>query len=78
MLGDEHDIFCAGVADGLHPLVGIELGGIEDRGVGGAVAPLLIEKGVGGEVDDDAELEVLPGDLLRRGLDVGEALSGCR
>ena len=74
MLGDEDDILCAGGADGAHPLVGIELGRIEDGGTGRAVAPLAIEKGVGGEVEDDAELEILPGDLIGSGSYVGGCL----
>ena len=57
-----------------HPLVGVDVRGIEDGGVGGAVAPLAVEEGVGGEVDDDADFEVLPGCLGWGGFDVDEVL----
>jgi hypothetical protein len=76
MLRDEDDIFRPGIANGAHPLVGIELSGIEDARVGRAVAPLSIEKSVGGEVKDDAEFEILPGDLVGRGPDHFAGLSG--
>jgi hypothetical protein len=46
-------------------LIGIELSGVEDRRVGSAVAPFAVEEGVGGEMDDDAELKILPVSLLR-------------
>lgn len=52
----------------------MEIGGIEDGGIGGAVAPLTIQEGIGAEVDDYADFEVLPGGLLRAWLDVGEIL----
>ena len=74
MLGDKHNIPRAGAANGLHPLVGIKLRWVEDGGVGCSVAPFAIEKCVGGEVDDDAEFEILPVDLLRRRLDLREVL----
>ncbi len=74
VLGDEDRILCACGFCGLHPLVGVDVRGIEDGGVGGAVAPLAVEEGVGGEVDDDADFEVLPGCLGGGGFDVDEVL----
>ena len=74
VLGDEDRVLCACGFCGLHPLVGVDVGGVEDGGVGGAVAPLAVEEGVGGEVDDDADLEVLPGCLGWGGFDVDEVL----
>ena len=74
MFGDEDHILRACPANGLHPLVRIESRGIEDRGAGGAVAPFAIQKSIGREVNDDAELKILPLDLLRSGFDVGEVL----
>ena len=76
VLGDEHDVLRAGIANGLHPLVGIEAGGVESGGAGGAVAPFAIEEGVGGEVNDDAELEVLPGGLIGGRADVAGCILG--
>src|SRR5579859_246009 len=49
MLGDEDHVLDTPGLDRLHPLLGIELCGIEYFWIGGAVAPLLIEKCVGPE-----------------------------
>ena len=78
VLGHQHDVAsrpqsCAA----LHPLVGIAFSGVKDVGIGGAVAPLAIEKSVGAEMDDDAKFEILPGNLLRRGLDI-DGVDGLR
>ena len=75
VLGDEDYIFCACGFCGLHPLVGVNVRGIKDGGVGGTIAPLAVEEGVGGKVDDDADLKVLPGCLGGRGFDVDKVLS---
>src|SRR5579863_5662095 len=77
MLGDEHHIFCACRANGFHPLLGIEFRRAENIGARRAVAPLAIEEGVGRKVNDHAELEILPGGLIRSGADVaGGGLRG--
>ena len=75
MLRHQHHVARARGLGGLHPLLGIGLRGIEDLRVGRSVAPLAIEKGVGAEVNDDAEFQVLPLHLLRRRLHVGEVQS---
>src|SRR5260370_28323227 len=75
MLGDEDGVLCAGCFGGFHPLVGVDVGGMEDGGIGGAVAPLAVQESVGSEVDDDADLEVLPLDLRWAWLDVHEVLA---
>jgi len=74
MFGHKHNISCAGVPNSLHPLIGIEFRRIEHGGVGSPVAPFAIQKGIGGKMEDNSELKVLPLDLLRRRLDVREAL----
>ena len=74
MLGDQDDVSGAGRLDGAHPLVDIELGGIENFRIGFAVAPFAVEKRVSAEVDEGADFQFLPFDLLRRGFDVGEVL----
>ena len=67
MFCDHDDVLGAGGFDGAHPLFGIELSWVENAGIGGAVAPFAIHESVGAKVDDHAEFEILPGDLLRRG-----------
>ncbi len=64
MLRDEHRISCARGFDGLHPLIGVDAGRIENLWVRGTVTPFAIKKCIGAEVDDDAEFEVLPCSLL--------------
>src|ERR1700761_8722416 len=68
MLGHQHHVLCTRVADGFHPLIRIELSGIECGRAGSAIAPLTVKKSIGGEVKDDAEFKILPGGLIRRGL----------
>ena len=77
MLGYEHDVASTRIFRGSYPLVGIGVGGIEDLGIGGAIAPLAIEESVGAEMDDDAKFEILSGNLLRRGLDI-DGVDGLR
>ena len=74
MLGDEHYVLDSPRLQGLHPLLRVELRGIEYFRVGGAVAPLLVEKSVGAEVNNRAHFQILPFDLLRRGFYIGEVL----
>src|ERR1700679_1315002 len=78
MLGDQHNVLCAGVANRLHPLIGIKMCRVEDRRIGCAVSPFPIEKCISGEVDDDAKLQILPFDLLGRRLNVREVLCASR
>ena len=52
--------------------------GIEHRGRGRAVSPLLVEKRIGGEVNDDAKLQIQPGYLLRGRLHIGQVLRAIR
>lgn len=74
MFRDHDQIACAGGFGGGDPLFGVERGGIEDIGGGRAVAPFAVEEGIGAEVDQDAEFELLPGDLLGGGADVHHIL----
>jgi len=53
------------------PLVGVEVGGVEDPGVLLPIAPLPPGKRVHAEVDEASELEFLPSHLRRRGGDAG-------
>ena len=78
MFGDDDNVSGASGFDGAHPLFRVESGGIEGGGWSGAVAPLAVEEGVGAEVEDDAEFEILPLRLLGRGFDVGEILGAGR
>ena len=78
MLGDEHQIIRACGFRCAHPLLGIELRGIENFRIGGAVAPFAIHESVRAEVNEDSDFQILPGDLLRPGLHVGEILRGQR
>jgi tetratricopeptide (TPR) repeat protein len=57
-----------------HPLFGVQLCGIEHLWVSRAISPLSVQKRVGRVVDEDTELKVLPLDLLRGRLDLGEVL----
>ena len=52
---------------GLYPLLAVESGGVErgDRGI--TIAPFLIHKSVGPEVDKRIGLQLLPLYLLRAG-----------
>src|ERR1700744_4829970 len=74
VLCNEHCILCACGFRGSHPLVGVYLRGVEDGGIGGAIAPLAAEEGVWGEGGDDPDFEVLPLELSWARHDVGEAL----
>lgn len=49
------------------PLSGVELGGVEDRGVDVAGAPLGIREGVGSEVEEHCHVAELPLELRGRG-----------
>jgi hypothetical protein len=50
------------------------LGGVEDLGIGCAVAPLAVHEAVRAEVNEGADFEILPGNLLRAGSHVDEVL----
>ena len=76
MLGDQHYVSDSRRLRRLHPLLWVYIRRIENGGVGGAVSPLAIHKCIRTEVNDRAHLKVLPRDLLRTGLDVGEILRG--
>ena len=67
VLGDQHHVLRAGVMNRLHPLVRVELCWIEYARTDRAVAPFTIKKRVCGEVQDDAEFQVLPRNLVGRG-----------
>ena len=77
VLGYEHDVSCARIFRGSYPLVRIGVGRVENFGIGSSIAPFAIEESVGAEMDDDAKFEILPGDLLRRGLDI-DGVDGLR
>src|ERR1700723_456502 len=68
MFGDEDNVFDPCGFGGLHPLLGICLSRIKDGRVRGAVSPLAVHEGVWTEVNDRADFQILPGDLLRTGL----------
>src|SRR3954471_16655155 len=76
MLRDEYHVLHARSGKSAHPLLRIELRGIEDFRIGGAVSPLLIEERIRAKVDDGAHLQILPLDLLRGRLKVNSMLSG--
>ena len=75
MLGHQDDIPCSCRLDGSHPLIRIELRGIENLWTGRSVSPFPVHESIGAKVDDHAELEVLPLYLLRGGLDLSKVLS---
>ena len=77
MLGGQDHHLHAGVFAGLHPLADVELGRIEDRRVFRALAPLLVREGVDRVMDECDELQVLPGELLRRRADIRGTLDQC-
>ena len=65
MLGSEHHALHAGRLDRLHPLIAVELRGIEDRGILVAEAPLETRIGVGAEVHKGIEFRIVPCQLAR-------------
>src|SRR5690348_1970669 len=75
MLGHEHQVLCPGRLRRFNPLVGIEFRGIEYGRINLSTAPFLAGKSVGAKVDDDAEFEILPFNLLRTGSEVGKILA---
>ena len=60
------------------PLAGVEGRGIEELRVLLAVAPFAVGEGVHAEVGEADELHLLPGDLLRRGGNVGRLAEDLR
>src|SRR5262249_9735362 len=78
MLCDHYDILDAGRLDGAHPLFRVKLCRIEDLRISGSVTPFSVLKCIWPEVNDRANLEILPFDLLRRRLHVDKILSGDR
>src|SRR5262252_5151295 len=72
MLGNHYDVFRAGGLNRAHPLLRIELGGVENFRVSGAVAPLEVLKSVRTKMDDGPDFEILPFDLLRGRLCIDE------
>ena len=74
VLCHQNDVLGSGGLNGPHPLLGIELRGIEYLWAGCAVAPFAIHKRIRAKVNDYAKLEVLPCHLLRRGFNVGKIL----
>src|SRR5208282_161261 len=74
MLGDKHYILDSRRLQSLHPLLRIELRRIEHVRVGAAVAPLLVEKRVGPEMNDGSHFQLLPLNLLRRRFDIRKVL----
>ena len=74
MLAGENQPFHARGLDGLHPLLGIQLLGIENGGVLRAVPPFPIRKGVHGKMDKGVEFHILQGDLPGSGNDLNQLL----
>src|SRR5699024_5649136 len=64
--GEDH-VLRPDVAGQAHPLVGVEIAGVEDVRGEGSVAPFLAGEGVHAEVEEDAEAVSLPGELLGSG-----------
>ena len=74
MFGDKYGVLRARCPGGLHPLIGVDVSGVEDGGRCRTVSPLAIQEGIGGKVQDDTDLEILPLQLCGAWLDVGKAL----
>jgi hypothetical protein len=74
MFGDEDNVFDPRGLGGPHPLLGICLSRIKDGRIGGAVSPFAVHKCVWTEMNDRADFQILPGDLLRTRLHIGEVL----
>ena len=74
VFGYQDGVFRAPGARCLQPLFRIDICRTEHRSCGGSVAPFLIQEGVWAEVDDHPYLHILPRQLLRRGLQIGEIL----
>jgi hypothetical protein len=74
VLGHKNQVSGPGRLRRINPLVGIELGGIKDRRAGFSAAPLLVGKSVQSKMNDYAEFQVLPFNLLWTGSDVAKIL----
>ena len=74
VLGNENHVLGPSSLDSAHPLLGIKVGGSKYFRIGRTVSPFSVEKRVRSKMNDDSELQVLPFDLLRGGLYVGEIL----
>ena len=57
----------SGVAQRVHPLVGVESVGPEQRGILRAVAPFAVGEGVDAEMQEGGQLQLLPSELLPGG-----------
>lgn len=66
MLGSENHAGKSGVLGYSHPLSCVEVGGVEDVGVGVAGTPLGVREGVWAEVEEEGHVAELPLELGRR------------
>ena len=66
VLAGEDDALHARLDNRLHPLFAVESGRVESAGWSVTIAPFLVQKGVGPEVDKCIGLQALPRHLLRR------------
>src|SRR5438034_9277298 len=57
---NHHNVPNPGGLDSRHPLPSVELRWIKSRGAGRSVSPFLAKKCVRSEVNEDAEIELLP------------------
>ena len=71
MLGGEQYHLEAGFFQGLYPLFGIQVGGVEQCRIFRTVAPFSVCKRVDTEVQEGRQFHLLPGQLLRCGNQAG-------
>ncbi len=75
MLGNQYYVSGACRFNGPHPLLGVELRGIEHVGVCRPVTPFAVQECVRSKVNNDAEFQVLPLHLLRGWFQIDEVLT---
>src|SRR5258708_26926815 len=64
MFSDEHNVLSSGGFCSLHPLLGVDIGGIENPPFRPRVSPLPIHQPVRAEMNASADLSILPHHLL--------------
>ena len=71
VLGGQDDLAKTGGLQSLHPLEGIQVGGVKKRWIFQPTAPFRIGKGIDAKMDEGAQLQALPGLLAWAGSDLG-------